>query len=194
MRPVALVAVVVLVVAGACTNEDRPPIGIAPTGQPTPSEEPTPPAIEVEIYADVIERLVTKDHTLGRKTSPFDHVYVIEGPVEGAGNPMTGFEPSRDPFDDATKEAILDRLERLPPIEFIADADDVRIGEQGMGGVKGNGVIITLGPIRRQSPTKFHVGHGIWCGGLCGQWMTYVVEQRGDDWKITGTTGRMAIS
>ena len=188
MKALRVAALAILVVTGACTDQDRPPIGIAPTA------EPSPPAIEVEIYSDVIERLVTKDHTFGRNASPFDRVYVIEGPVEGAGDPMTGFKRSTRPFDQATKEAILVRLKDLPPIEFITDADEARIGRQGMGGVRGNGVIITLGPIRRKSPTELHVGHSLWCSGLCGSWATYVVEERDDGWKITGTTGPVAIS
>lgn len=187
MKTLVVIALAILVATGACRDEGRPPIGIAPT------TEPTPPPVEVEIYADVIERLVTKDHTFGRSASPFDHVYVIEGPVKGAGDPMTGFKRSARPFDDATKEAILARLEDLPPIEFIARASEARVGKQGME-VKGKGVIITLGPIQKKSETRFHIGHSLWCGGLCGSWATYVVEERGDHWKITGTTGPIAIS
>lgn len=147
-----------------------------------------------QIYAAVIERLVTRDHTFGRGDSPFDRVFVIDGVIPGAGDPMTDtlvVAPER--FDRAMREAILDHLDGLPPLEFVRDPDSVRKGRDGMGGVKNDGVIISLGPIERAAD-ELHVGNGLWCGGLCGQWLTYVVEQTPDGWTITGTTGPAAIS
>jgi hypothetical protein len=38
----------------------------------------------------------------------------------------------------------------------------------GIGGVKNEGVIIILGPIK-QAQEKIPVPTGLWCGGLCGQ-------------------------
>jgi hypothetical protein len=141
----------------------------------------------------VIRRLVTKDHTFGRAPSPFKYVYVIDGTIPGAGNVRTGLGPAAEPFAKALKQAIEDRLQDLLPLEFIADPDSVRIGKEGMGGVRNDGVIIRLSPIKPVQD-EIHISTGLWCGGTCGQWLTYVLSQDQDRWKITGTTGPYAIS
>jgi hypothetical protein len=141
----------------------------------------------------VIRRLVTKDHTFGRGPSPFEYIYVVDGPIPGAGNVRTGLRPAAEAFADALKQAVEDRLQDLPPLEFIADPDSVRLGRQGGGGVKNEGVIIRLGPIEPVQD-NIHVSTGLWCGGTCGQWQAYVLSQDQDRWKITGTTGPYAIS
>lgn len=189
-RLLALLAVAVL--AGACTNQPEQARPSAPL-----SETPSPQAdiqTESQVYAAVIRRLVTKDHTFGRGTSPFRHVYVVDGAIPDAGNPgKDTLRASSQPFADELKQEILNRLNDLPPVEFVLDPDDVRIGQQGMGGVKNGGVIITLGVIERKA-AKVHVSNLLWCSGRCGQWLTYVLEPRGNAWQITGTTGPSAIS
>ena len=57
------------------------------SGGALPSLPSTPRADRdaVEIYAAVIQRLVTKDHTFGSSATPFQHVYVVDGVVEQGG-------------------------------------------------------------------------------------------------------------
>lgn len=174
---------------GACTDGGEPPIGVAPTI--TPSGSPGSSQEEADIYAAVIESMVKSDRK-GR--FGFDRIYIVDGPVDDAGDPMTGFQRSHDPFGDPMELALAERLRALPPVEFIAHAEDVQVGPQGMDGVKDHGLIITLEPIRHRSATRVHVGHSQWCGGLCGQWSTSVVKLIQGVWKVTGTTGPMAIS
>lgn len=59
--------------------------------------------------------------------------------------------------------------------------------------VKNDGVIVTVGPVEEHGK-RVHVGHEIWCGGLCGEWFTYVLERRHGGWVITGDIGDHAIS
>lgn len=179
-------------------NDREPSAGSAETvrPEPTPSDAADQEAsAEADIYAAVVRRLVMEDHTFGSGSSPFKRVYVVDGPIEKAGNPMNGdaFGPSEEPFSDETKQAMIDQLEELPPVHFVADADKVRQGTGGMGGVKNHGVIISLAPIERRGD-KLRVGNALWCSGLCGQWLTYVLERTDDGWKITGTAGPLAIS
>ncbi|MFN2593580.1 MAG: hypothetical protein ABR579_01675, partial [Actinomycetota bacterium] len=68
-----------------------------------------------------------------------------------------------------------------------------RQGRDALGGVKNSGVVISLGPIRRRSEQVL-VPNTLWCNGLCGQWLTYVLANRNGHWRITGTTGPAAIS
>lgn len=201
-RAVAITLLAVMLVS-SCRGEadpaDRGPEGavVSSGGAHDPSAEPELSDADrehAEIYAAVITRLVTRDHTFGRRASPFDRVFVIDGPIKGAGDPMKdGLVPAPQPFGEELEAAVEAELIGLPPVEFIEDPDAVRKGPDGMDGVKNNGVIITLGPIVRDGD-EVHVPNGLWCGGLCGQWLTYVVEQQNGEWRVTGTTGPSAIS
>jgi hypothetical protein len=191
MQGTPVLVIVVAVVLTACDPTGRQPLGV---GQPSPTvsgraDERT----RAQIYAAVIRQLVTRDHTFGRAPSPFKYVYVVDGPIPGAGNVRTGIGPSPQPFPDAVKQAIEDRLGDLPPLEFISDPDRVRLGKQGAGGVKNDGVIISLGPVEPEED-EIQVSTGLWCGGTCGQWLTYVLSEDEGRWRITGTTGPYAIS
>lgn len=148
---------------------------------------------EVGVYSAVIRQLVTEDHTFGDSATPFDHVYVVDAAIEDASDPMASGNEAGEPFDNAVKQGIRQQLTDLPPLTFVSDPDSVRRGEQGMGGVLNNGVIITLEPIDGNGH-QVEVGNSLWCGGLCGQWQTYVVELDQDAWHTTGTTGPAAIS
>lgn len=179
---------VMLAACGATSHESG--AGGAPEGAPPNSDSGDR---TIEIYAAVIRRLVTKDHTFGGSSSPFEHVYVVDGAVEDAGDPMEGDGEPGPPFSDEVKEGLKEELGGLPPIDFVSDPDYVRLGTDKMDGVKNEGVIITLSPIARDGD-KVEVPNSLWCGGLCGQWLTYVVELRSGDWEVTGTTGTSAIS
>ncbi|MGH2749470.1 MAG: hypothetical protein ACRDK3_01120 [Actinomycetota bacterium] len=86
MRRLLIILFAATIAAAGCANESEQPLTA-----PSPSTEtPTPTddvATEVEIYSAVIRRLVTKEHTFGRGKSPFEHVYVVNGPVPDAGDP-----------------------------------------------------------------------------------------------------------
>jgi hypothetical protein len=183
---------VVIVAAGlalaACDPDPRSP---AVADDPSP----TAPSVlsEAQIYSAVIRRLVTKDHTFGRAQSPFKHVYVVDGSVPRAGNVMAGLRPAPEPFPPEVKQAITERLSSLPPLEFISHPGRVRLGPEGIGGVRNAGVIISLSPIER-GKEKLKVGTGLWCGGTCGQWVSYLLTRQGGRWKITRTACPCAIA
>ena len=181
---------VMLAACGATPHESG--AGGARKGVP-PNSDSNSGERTIEIYAGVIRRLVTKDHTFGGSSSPFEHVYVVDGAVEDAGNPMEGDGEPGAPFSDEVKGGLKEELGGLPPIDFVSDPDSVRLGTDKMEGVKNEGVIITLSPIARDGD-RVEVPNSLWCGGLCGQWLTYVVELKGDGWEVTGTTGPSAIS
>lgn len=193
MRRRILVLFAVVMLAGACTDEPSDTSTI-----PSPPARNQIPQIgteaEIEIYAAVIRRLVTKDHTFGRAPTLFDYVYVVNGSLKDAGDPLGDhFGPASEPFPSEVVDGIEERLEDLPPVRFVRDGNGIRLGKQGIGGVKNDGVIISLGPIERKNG-KVYVSNGLWCGGTCGQWLTYVLREAQGRWKITGTTGSYAIS
>lgn len=194
MRIIAVVLSAVVILAGACTSERAHQADRSSPPPQTQTTDEKPPS-RVEIYAAVIRRLVTRDHTFGRGPSPFEHVYVVNGAITDVGDPQAGdpFGPAPEPFPSAVVEGIKEQLQTLPRVRFIIDGNRVRRGKQGMGGVKNDGVIISLGPIERKN--RFvQVSNRLWCSGDCGQWLTYVLRQSESRWRITGTTGPYAIS
>ena len=185
--PLICFALAALVTTG-CTYASDGPDSVPPreVGQRVGSE--------THIYAAVIRRLVTRDHTFGRGPSPFLYVYVVNGAIETAGHAVGDhFGPASQTFPPRLREGLQRRLQDLPPLRFIRHGNDVRRGQQGMGGVKNDGVIISLGRIERNRG-RVEVATGLWCGGTCGQWLTYVLERDVVGWRITGTTGPYAIS
>jgi hypothetical protein len=195
-RSVSAALAVAALVAGGCGNS---------AGDRKSAQEPggtASPAAGGErsaaIYAAVVRRLVTKDHTVGGADPGFTKVYVIDGAVPGAADPFrsTPSRRARGGFSAALKRALTAKLSDLPPLEFVSRRADVVEGENGgaaPGRVVNGGVLLTLGPIRG-GDDRVTVGGSLWLSGLAGSWQTYVVEQKGGRWAVTGTTGPAAIS
>ena len=142
----------------------------------------------VGIYAAVIRQLVSS--AAGRTV----HVYVIDGPVDGAEDPMRPLNEQRPTvaFDPAVKEGLTSALSDIRSLTFVADRSQVVAGREP-GHVIGRGVLLTVGPIHSDGSTVT-VGSNYWMNGLAGQWQTYVVQDRGTGWAVTGTQGSSAIS
>ncbi len=147
----------------------------------------------VSVYAAVIRQLVTRDHTYGDDPK-FRVVYVLDGVVANAEDPLrsTNDRQPAAPFDRRVKEGLRRALTDLPSVRFVKEPDSVIAGEEP-GHVINHGVLLTLGPIRG-GPRKVTVGNELWINGLAGQWLTYVVERRARQWRVTGTKGPVAIS
>jgi hypothetical protein len=157
-------------------------------------------ARESAIYAAVIRQLATKDHTFGGADPGFKVVYVLDGVIEQAADPSktANAHDPQEPFADDLKDEVrsLSRLANLPPVKFVSERDSVLIGTDSgssPGRVKNGGVLISLGPIER-TRDGVHVGTSLWISGLAGRWSTYVLQQAGGTWEITGTSGPVAIS
>ena len=151
---------------------------------------------KASIYATVIRRLVTKDHTYGGGDPGFRMVFVVDGAVPGVANPDgAGTRNPKRPFSEALKRKLESELSDLPPLRFVRTRGAAIRGESSSspGQVISGGVLITLGPIVG-GPSRVHVGTSLWLSGLAGQWLTYVVTRRTGEWRIKGTTGPTAIS
>ena len=53
--------------------------------------------------------------------------------------------------------------------------------------------IITLGPVTIDN-NDATIDMEMWCGGLCGIWLTYALEVGDAGWEVLGTVGPIAIS
>jgi hypothetical protein len=161
---------------------------------PAPSEART--ERNASVYAAVIRRLVTKDHTFGGGDPGFRVLFVVNGAVPRVAN-LNGARlrnPKR-PFSEELKRRLETELSDLPPLRFVRTRGEAIRGESSSspGQVIPGGVLITLGPIVG-GPSRVRVGNSLWLSGLAGQWLTYVVTRRADVWRVKGTTGPTAIS
>lgn len=162
--------------------------GLEPTGDSEADRQ-------VAIYAAVIRRLVTKDHTFGGEDPPFQVVYVVDKAVRAAGdvNGSRSRWGEGEPLPADVRQGVEASLSDLPPIRWVSDPSSV-IGPDEQGGrVKNEGVLIAMGPISG-TDNRVEVGTTLYFALLGGQWLTYVVEDGGGEWQVTGTTGPVAIS
>ena len=147
----------------------------------------------IEIYAAVFRRLVLRDHTFGGGKSPFDRVYILDGVVVNGASSRKMWKIA-EPFSTGVRRGLLAEFRGLPPVTFISGAEARRIGEKRLDASDGKlRVILSVGRIEGDG-SRVEVSNSLLCGGLCGQWMTYVLESADGRWRITGTTGPMAIS
>lgn len=193
MKPAVLLVAVALgsvACAGsspeAAATRSTPPPAVAQDAQAAPSREAL-------IYAAVIKRLVTKDHTFGARRSPFEVVYVVDGTVPGAGDPLEDHLTPRRPFRSGVIEGIREQLgDGIPPLRLVDDGRDALRRPFRSGTVANDGVLVSLGPIERKNG-RVHVPTTLSCGGKCGQWLTYVLSERNGRWVVT-RSGPVTIS
>jgi hypothetical protein len=185
-------------ISAGCSLTDRGDSSPATAAPATTASEPVSAAPRaddersVAIYAAVVRQVVTKDHTYGGSDPGFEVVYVLDGSLNGAGSVKTWIRDRlpEEPFSEAIKTGLEEKLVYLPDLVFVRDrASVLRRG----GEVKNHGVLVSLGPIVGDHQ-RVEVGSNLWGAAKGAIWLRYVVKQRGSRWAVTGTTGQMAIS
>jgi hypothetical protein len=181
------------VLVGGCGGSDRD-AKLAATAPPTVTSVPSANEERmVAIYEAVVRRLVKQDNTFGGEPSPFRKVFLLDAPAGNAGHP-TDETLRSEPFSEAVRRGLRTALTDLPPVQFVTTSEEGRTRDRyGNPQPREAGVIITLGPITG-SGDRVRVPNGLWCGGACGQWLTYVVNRTADGWRVSGNTGEVAIS
>jgi len=175
-----LVLVALAAVSCGGLRNDGPGSGGGPT---------EPPAVDpdrVEIYSSAFRELAATEGW-------FDPVLLDERicPDSGEVGGDAEEQPCREAFTEAEQAAILAELADLPNVRFVADSERIteRIFE---GDLQGAG-LLSVAEIDGDGD-HVEVGGSAYCGGLCGHWMTLVVERGAEGWAVTGTTGPIAIS
>ena len=146
------------------------------------------------VYASVLRALIREGGTgPGRAV-----VYVVDGAVPGAGDPMRqrAFARPKRPFGRLLKHRLTRQLAGVASVRFVRRGASVVVGRHGgsrPGQVRHGWVLMTLGPIRGGA-TRARVGASRWRNGLDGGWKTYAVTREGGHWAVAGTVGPVAIS
>lgn len=147
-------------------------------------------AAEVQIYAAVTRQLVEIDNTFGPQHR-FSHILILDHLDPHAGDAVNQGQSGRS-LTEEQQRAITAAIDHLGSIEFIDDwSRSVR--EDVLEPVIPGSVIITLAPADFDDEGAT-VGANLWCGGVCGLWLTYRVIEGPDGWTVTGRKGTWAIS
>jgi len=163
--------------------------GVAAEALPLPIEPlPTPAGESAQIYGAAVRQIVEVDNSFGGG-NPFTTILVVDHVEPDAGDAVVSSVAGR-PLTEAEQAAILDALGDLD-VQFIADASEYRTDD--LMPVIESSAIVAVGEIEEDSADRL-VGMSLWCGGLCGIWLTYRVVTDGAGWSVGGIEGPIAIS
>lgn len=193
-------AIVVLAAAAACSRDaaagDPAPAPPA-TGQPTTGNSGDPvDTRDLAIYLEVLRRYLSTPNENSFPEHTFQRVFVLDRAVPGSGAPQALPAAAGEPIPGPIRQRITAGLTDLGPVSFVAERDSVMVTQDGCAVVKDGGILITLGPVSGGAGAdRVEVGVNGFVACLGATWLTYVVERTATaGWRVTGTTGPMAIS
>jgi hypothetical protein len=180
----------------AHTNADQPappPPAPNPTQTPTPPthrtdptpDDPTPVDRQALIYTAVLRQYLTSGDA-GYGDTRFPHIFALDHTAAGAGG--TGHHvPGGGPIPRAVQRSITHALTDVGPLTFVASGAAVIQDPHGCPQVRGDGILITLGPVDG-SGDRVQVGLNGFRACLGANSLTYLVERTGRGWAVSGIT------
>ncbi len=153
---------------------------------------------ESAIYSAVIRELYTVDHTFD-VAPEFPVLYLVNRTDDGVGGgneTAQASQPITEPIQQAIESLLLNPGPGSQPLpaRLVWIADPEQAPRDAQGSIAEGGAIITLGNIRPQPDGSVHVAASIYIGMLAAGGQTYVLEQQGGAWRVTGKTGLIWIS
>ena len=155
-----------------------------------PPSGPDRATAESAIHAAVVRQLVEFYNTFG-PDHRFTEVLIVDHVETHAGDSSRQGEPGES-FTDGQCSAIRAAVEHLAPVRFISNRTDYIRQDVLQPTIPGS-AIITVAPVELDDKGAI-VGAGLWCGGICGLWLTYRLAEGPGGWTVTGTEGPWAIS
>lgn len=148
---------------------------------------------QADIYEQVLLRYLGTPAENSFPGRTFKIVYVLNEAYADAADP-NGKHKQGVPVTPQTQAQVTAALAGTARVVFIADPASVVEAAGGCGQVKHGGILITLGPPAGTAGVV-RVGISGWVACLGATWLTYVLrDQPGAGWRVTGTTGSMAVS
>jgi hypothetical protein len=143
------------------------------------------------MMAAALVELITEDHNFGDGPPPFTE-YLIQNRIDpSAGNAAAAVnDPARE-LTDAEREAIEVAIAEYGVVRWIDDPSDWRAPDL-VPTVEG-AAILGIGEPVIEGDTGL-VPVSMWCGGLCGTWLTYRLDVVDAVWVVTGIEGPIAVS
>ena len=174
MKRIALSLVVTLAMS-ACAGSDGPPADADTPG----------------MFAAAVEELITRNHTFGEGPPPFTEYLIISSFDPNAGDPVADDRTGIRPLTAEERAAIEAVVVPFGTVRWIDDASDWWTDD--LEPVVEGSVIIGVGEPRIGDETAL-VPMSLWCGGLCGTWLSYRINLTEVGWVVEGTEGTIAIS
>ena len=151
-------------------------------------DDPGPPLTQeqrdaADVLAAAVRRLLTVDHGFGVDTPPpFTGVHIGDALGGRAGTPL-------EPLQLERIAAVVN--ESGATVQYVDDPDGLaaKLFDDTPPGV----AVITIDALHlgaAQAEVELH----LWCGSLCGVYLTYAAERVDGQWVITGIVGPIAIS
>jgi hypothetical protein len=198
-RASAIMAAAIIVTAlalgtagcGGSAAAGAPPAGHAPASA-RPAVAPQARSMVAEVYVQVLRRYLSTPAE-SSFSQAFRTVYVIDRAYPDAADPNGTHGPGA-PITPLTERQVTAALAGTAHVSFVADRGSVIEAKGGCGQVRNGGILITLGPPAGHG-TVVRVAINGWVACLGATWLTYVLrDQPGIGWRVTGTTGSMAVS
>ncbi|GIM97602.1 hypothetical protein [Paractinoplanes toevensis] len=190
MLVIAIVAGLLAAATAGCARETE--VSASPTADASAGDRPAEAeeAKEAEVYVQVLRRYLGTPSENSFPDRTFETVYVLDQAYPDASDPMG--KPERgEPIGPDTRHQITSALAR---VAFIPDRTAVIETRNGCAQVKDDGILITLATVNGDDH-EVRVGINGFVACLGATWLTYVVHNEpGSGWRVTGTTGPMAIS
>jgi hypothetical protein len=197
MQPALVTAAAVIALAVSTAGCGGPPASSAPPSAYPPARD-SPSAVtvaetrEAEVWIQVLRRYLS---TPAENSFPqaFKTVYVLNQAYPDAADP-NGKHGRGAPIPPQAQRQVRAALAGMAHVIFIADRESVIEARDGCGQVRDGGILVTLGPPSGHG-REMQVAINGFVACLGATWLTYVLhDQPGVGWRVTGTTGSMAIS
>src|SRR5215468_1638182 len=177
---------------GGSATAGAPPTAHAPASDRSAAGVKTG-AKEAEVYVQVLRRYLSTPAENSFPGQAFKTVYVLNQAYPDAADP-NGTHRRGAPIAPQTQRQVTAALAGMAHVLFIADRGSVIESRGGCGQVRNGGILITLGPPAGHGH-EVHVAINGWVACLGATWLTYVLQDQPDaGWRVTATTGAMAIS
>jgi len=186
--PILLAAAAVLVILAGVLYVANPRGGAEPGPGPAGATASTTQTTQV-IPTESLIWAATIKGILDREQNPTKDpiLYLLDASHENAGD--ADKQVRNVPFTEAQRIGIENALTGFAQIKWVRQRGD---GTRECPTTP-QGPFITVGPIVQRAG-HVEVGVNIWRGCLNAHWMTLIVAQQGSTWKVTGSTGKEAIS
>ena len=177
MKRNTLIAAVLVLVLAACATESLSGDPDPSTTSPTSTTVWQNPAVD-EILVQATMHLLRNDTTFG-EGHLFPKVLIVDHLKGG------------DSLTSGQRAALSTAVSNLSEVEFIGEPNDFITDD--LGPTIDGAAIITLGPVTIDG-NDATIDMEMWCGGLCGIWLTYALEVGDAGWEVLGTVGPIAVS
>jgi hypothetical protein len=177
MRVISVVFVLFVLVSACGTDTST-------SGDSVESQTP-------EMMAAALVELITENHGFSDGPAPFT-VYLIQNRIDPSAVIVDASvdDPIR-PLTDAEMRAIEDAVSEYGTVRWIDDPAQWRTPDLTPA-VEGAAILGVGEPVVEGQSGLVPVS--MWCGGLCGTWLTYRLDLTNTVWIVTGIEGPIAIS